>query len=117
MDLLITIFIVSVLLYISYNVYKYIGIIKAGIGVIVSFLFIVIFSLGNTFAAHANDDIVSLESPSEYMQRMGLTNTYDNNIELRSPSNSVYNGDDVAIAVDGPELFPLETKNEEEIVQ
>lgn len=117
MDLLITIFIVSVLLYISYNVYKYIGIIKAGIGVIVSFLFIVIFSLGNTFAAHANDDIVSLESPSEYMQRMGLTNTYDNNIELRSPSNSVYNGDDVAIAVDGPELFPLETENEEETVQ
>lgn len=110
MDLFITIFMVCILLLFSFSIKRVFGLMKSIIGFVISFLFVLLFSMGSSFAAEE----VVLESPTEYLLRTGLaiTNYAYNNMDDIIPTSS-----DTVVSIDGPELFPLEEKNEEEIIQ
>ena len=91
MDLMITIFMVCILLLFSFSIKRVFGLMKSIIGFVISFLFILLFSMGSSFAAEE----VVLESPTEYLLRTGLAitnyayNNMDDIIPTSIPSNNI----------------------------
>lgn len=79
---------------------KIFGLLKTSIGIIISFLFVLLFSMGNVFAS---EEIISFEAPNEYLSgNIAINYAYDN-INI-IPIYSL-------ASIDGPELLPMEEES------
>ena len=86
---------------------KIFGLLKTSIGIIISFLFVLLFSMGNVFAS---EEIISFEAPNEYLSgNIAISYAYDN-------MNSIIPIYSLA-SIEGPELIPVEENINDNFIQ